>query len=79
MHERAVFVGREAELAILRRLLTDDGPVVVFVHGIAGVGKSALLHEFAKEASVVALDGETIEPTPTGFLRALSDALGEDL
>lgn len=74
-----MFVGREAELAILRRLLTDDGPVVVFVHGIAGVGKSALLHEFAKEASVVALDGETIEPTPTGFLRALSDALGEDL
>ncbi len=81
LHERAAFVGRDAELAILRRLLADDGPVVAFVHGIAGVGKSALLAAFAKEADapVVALDGEALEPTATGFLRALSDVLAEDV
>ena len=36
------FVGRTTELDALSSLL-DDGPRVVFLHGIAGVGKSALL------------------------------------
>jgi hypothetical protein len=46
---------------------------VVCVHGIAGIGKSALLGTFlerqrAAGASVVALDCRTVEPTERGFL-----------
>jgi AAA ATPase domain len=81
---RANFVGREAERAFLLDLLEDDGPAIAFVSGIAGIGKSALLDAFAAEAAaagavVVALDGEAVEPTAAGFLRALSAALGTEL
>jgi AAA+ ATPase superfamily predicted ATPase len=38
------FVGRERELGVLESLLADDPPAAVaFVHGAAGIGKSALL------------------------------------
>ncbi len=62
-------------------LLEPDGPVVVFVHGIAGVGKSTLLDAFARDAralgaTVVALDCRSIEPTEAGFLGALASAVG---
>jgi hypothetical protein len=69
----ATFVGRAAERAFLQRLTEDDGPVVAFVHGLAVVGKSSLLAVFAAEtdAAVVTVDGESIEPTEAGFLRAL--------
>ena len=78
MRERDTFAGRDAELADLRRLLDDEGPAVLFVHGIAGVGKSALLERFAATAPVpvVRVDGERLEPTEAGFLRELSDTLG---
>jgi hypothetical protein len=57
---------------------------VVFVHGIGGVGKSALLETFMLDARaqggvVVSLDGGAVEPTPRGFLAALSSATGGDL
>lgn len=32
------FVGREGELGSLLTVLDEDGPVLVYVHGIAGVG-----------------------------------------
>jgi predicted ATPase len=38
------FVGREDELAVLRRALTE--PAVVLVEGEAGIGKSRLVREF---------------------------------
>ncbi|MFL5879271.1 MAG: AAA family ATPase, partial [Actinomycetota bacterium] len=43
------FTGRDAELAQLRRLLGDQtaGAQIVIVHGLAGVGKSALALEVA--------------------------------
>lgn len=74
-------VGRDRELAVLLGILEPGGPAVVHVHGIAGVGKSALLEAFAHRAraagaTVVALDGRTIEPTPRGFLTELSAAIG---
>jgi DNA-binding winged helix-turn-helix (wHTH) protein len=74
-------VGRDAELALLRRVLGDGGPLVVFLHGIAGVGKSALAEAFAVEAradgaTVLQLDGRAIQPTPYGFLAALEDKTG---
>jgi DNA-binding response OmpR family regulator len=77
-------VGREAERESLLLALADDGPVVVFVHGIGGVGKSALLDAFAADARaagalVLQLDGGAIEPTRRGFLAALSAATGTAL
>jgi hypothetical protein len=75
--------GREREQAVLRELLAGDGPVVTHVHGIAGVGKSALMRWLAGEASahgvaVVALDGREIEPTEQGVRGALGDALDQE-
>ncbi len=72
-------VGRESERAFLRLVLDEDGPLVMFVHGIGGVGKSTLLNALVHEAraagaAVVALDGGTIEPTSRGFLDAVSTA-----
>ncbi len=72
---RAAVVGRDDELAALLDLL-EDGPVVAVVHGVAGVGKSALLRAFTSAATergaiVVAADGREVEPTPDGFLAAV--------
>ena len=77
---RETFVGRAKELSILCSLLVD-GPRVVFLHGIAGVGKSALLSVFAETArdrgvAVVPLDCRSIEPTERGFLQELDSAIG---
>ena len=77
-------IGRESERAALHLVLERDGPAVVFVHGIGGVGKSALLETFMSDARaggavVVSLDGGAVEPTPRGFLAALSSATGSDL
>lgn len=74
-------IGREVETAVLSQLLGDEGPLVVFVHGIAGIGKSALIEAFATEAradgaTVLHLDCRSIEPTERGFLAALGDRTG---
>ena len=81
---RAAVVGRDAELALLRGLLEDDGPVVAVVHGVAGSGKSSLLRAFRGEAaaagaSVIAVDGRAVEPTPAGFLAAVGDLSAVDV
>jgi hypothetical protein len=75
------FVGRTEELCSLHKLLTDKGPVVVHLHGIAGIGKSRLLGAFAQSAraqgaTVVRLDCRSIEPTEAGFLSELATANG---
>ena len=47
------FVGRETELAVLRDAFDKTrrgNPAAVYIHGASGVGKSALLHAFAKQA-----------------------------
>jgi hypothetical protein len=75
-------VGRERELAVLRRMSDrDDRTVVMHVRGLAGVGKSALLDTFVSEersrdAIVVRLDCRAMEPTERGFLHELSTAVG---
>ena len=76
-----ILVGREADLAALGTLLDDNGPLIFWVHGIAGVGKSTLLDAFLSRARaggaiVVRLDGRAIEPTERGFLDGLSAAIG---
>ena len=69
----AAVVGRQVERAVLLELVECDRPLVVAVHGIAGIGKSALLAAFAEDARahgavVVRLDCGGIEPTERGFL-----------
>jgi Transcriptional regulatory protein, C terminal/AAA ATPase domain len=78
-------IGRESDLARLRRLLSADAdaPYVTFVHGVAGVGKSTLLAAFALAADeagarVVHLDCRAFEPTDRGVLVALASELGAE-
>ena len=77
-------IGRERERAALLELVERDMPLVAFVHGIAGVGKSMLLQAAVVDARargtvVVALDGRAFEPTERGFLGSLGSALGTPL
>ena len=76
-----VLAGRDLELSALMRLLQDDRPIVMHVHGIPGIGKSALLREFAARARsagavAIVLDGRSVEPTERGFFQALGLATG---
>lgn len=80
---RQAFIGRSVELDALRSVLVPKGPHVVYVHGIAGIGKTALLERFAAEprsagTTVIRLDCRNVEPTEPGLLQALNDAIGED-
>jgi len=75
-------IGRLRELDELRRLLHDAPPYVMFVNGVAGVGKSSLLAAFAASARrdgamVLQLDCRVLEPTDRGVLEALAAALGQ--
>jgi hypothetical protein len=80
MDEHAArLVGRDRERAQLAALLDDGAPPVAIVHGLPGVGKSALLRAFAVDARergarVLWLDGAAMEPTPHGFLEAFGVA-----
>ena len=78
------FVGRRDERIALLDILKEKGPLVVFVHGIAGIGKSSLAQAFSEEArargaTVVLLDCRSIEPTERGFIHELGMAIGSDL
>ncbi len=80
--ERAAgaFVGRCRERTLLREAVEGDERAVVFLHGIAGIGKTALLQAFAAEmralgAPVVVLDCRSMEPTGRGVLGALGRAV----
>jgi predicted Ser/Thr protein kinase len=78
------FVGRKQEMATLLEALGESGPAVVYVQGIAGIGKSRLMSAFAerarrRDAVVMVLDCRSVEPTEQGFLRALGGRLGRSL
>lgn len=77
------FVGRTAELELLHTaLLAEYRPFnILYVYGPSGIGKTALLHEFARlcrqlDISTRWLDARAIEPTPAAFTRALRRAAG---
>ena len=81
--ERAgVITGRERERALLWRLLEPGGPVVAHIHGLAGVGKTTLLHAFAADAreagvTVLELDANFVA-TQGELLVALGGSSVED-
>ena len=78
LQERAAqLAGRERERGLLGELLEDGGPVAAYLYGLAGVGKSTLLHAVAADArasgAVTAeLDAHTIYATEGAFLSAVS-------
>lgn len=74
-------VGRTSELAAMLACLQPEGPVVLYLHGIGGIGKSALLDAFCNEArqrqaTVVRIDCRAVEPTERGVLQELRSAVG---
>jgi hypothetical protein len=80
---RRRFVGRAAELELFRTALATPEPPfsVLWLHGLGGIGKTALLTALADEAAVaghapVRLDMRAIEPSPPAFRAACGSALG---
>lgn len=80
---RARFVGRTEELELFRAALKAAEPpyAVLYIYGPGGIGKTTLLREYARIAAscgkpAIPLDGREIDPTPAGFLFALSQSLG---
>ena len=76
------FVGREREQAMFRTAIAAPNLpfLLLHLHGPGGVGKSALLREFAAqcrqaELFSVSLDARDFTPTPESFLAALRQAL----
>lgn len=69
-------VGRRQELESLCACLEPGGPLVIHLHGIGGIGKSALLDAFSAQcrsrgARVLPLDCRSVEPTVRGLLAEL--------
>jgi CheY-like chemotaxis protein len=81
--QAAAITGRDHERAQLRRLLEPGGPVVAHVHGLAGVGKTTLLHAFASDAraagfATVEIDGHVTYATRGAFLAALTGSPSDE-
>jgi hypothetical protein len=80
---RRQFIGRRAEIELFRVALREEEPPfnLLFLHGPGGIGKTALLDQYARIAAkmgrpVLRLDGHDIHASPHGFALALSSALG---
>jgi hypothetical protein len=77
---RITLAGRDAELGLVRQVTAPGGPVVVYVHGPAGMGKTALISaldacledEGVRRLHIAA---GAVEPTPTAILTALGRVL----
>jgi hypothetical protein len=78
---RATLAGRGAELGFLRQLAMPGGPVVAYVHGPAGIGKTALLSALAvnlhdARISHVRISACAVEPRAAAIVTALGKAFG---
>lgn len=82
--DRAIFVGREAELAVVDGLFSGDSPVsVVLLHGQGGIGKSALLREVERRGRLAGwtphlIEGRDLPPVPEALEDALAGARDEE-
>ena len=80
---RTALAGRDAELRLLCQVTASGGPVVVYVHGPAGIGKTALISaldacledEGVRRLHIAA---GAVEHTPPAILTALGRGLGHD-
>ena len=73
-------IGRDAELDFLSRVFTTNGPDVIAVYGIAGIGKSSLINEFIinakdRKRNLIFLDCQLIKPIEKSFLQSLCQQL----
>ncbi|MYW01786.1 ATP-binding protein [Streptomyces sp. SID3343] len=78
------FVGRARELALFRRALAGEAGslAVLLVHGLAGVGKSSLLRQFAVDArsagrAVIEIGGR-VGSSPAAFELAAAEMFTHD-
>ncbi|MFD9941166.1 AAA family ATPase [Nonomuraea sp. NPDC059023] len=74
------FAGREKELEVFRAALRGGNFSVLYVHGPGGVGKSALLRMFQREAAasgrvVTEVDGRVTPGSPAAFEAAAEPVL----
>ena len=81
---RTTLAGRNAELRLLRQVTAPGGPVVVYVHGPAGIGKTALvsaLDACLEDEGIRRLHiaAGAVEPTPTAILTALGRVLDHEV
>jgi hypothetical protein len=78
---RTTLAGRDAELRLLRQMTAAEGPVVAYVQGPAGIGKTALLSaldarlEDEEGVRRLHIAAGAVEPTPTAILAALGRGL----
>jgi DNA-binding CsgD family transcriptional regulator len=56
--------------------MDPDGPSAVFVHGPAGIGKTALVTATLVGPTTVVVDGREVEPTPATVLAHIASVLG---
>lgn len=75
------FVGREAELALFERMLTDSPPFrILLVHGPGGIGKSTLLDAVQRQArsrglAVIQLDARDLPGDRRSLERSFRQAV----
>jgi len=73
--------GRRAELERLQTFARANDPLVLYLHGIPGIGKTHLLNAFAaaitaEEIPVVRIDARWCEPSAAALCRAISKEIG---
>ncbi|MFF4909939.1 AAA family ATPase [Streptomyces sp. NPDC001260] len=80
----SALVGRESERAVLDRMLSgaSDAPLMAYLHGPGGIGKSSLLRYAARQAEltgrrVVHVDGRFLDADPRRLEEAAAPACAE--
>jgi hypothetical protein len=81
---RSTLAGRNSELRALRQVTAPGGPVVAYVHGPAGIGKTALISALdacLEDEGVCRLHipAGAVEPTPTAILSALGRVVDHEV
>jgi AAA ATPase-like protein len=81
INAQAHLIGRADELGELRQALAEGVPIVVHLHGLPGIGKSAVAAAFVEEvrssgATALTVECGAVEPTERGLLDELSRILG---